>query len=133
MHSAQLWGLRTYIAPPCTLRITQCTFFCSYCFFVFPNQRIINRYPSPAVHFNNGNFLSAPDASRLHVVFAKNMQEHDLYNAFHQVAPGLQYVSRHKDKPCAFVKYSTPTSALLAMVRFVCSFFYYKLFVSSLH
>jgi len=94
------------------------------------------------------SYLPVPDASRLHIVFAKNLQEHELYNAFQQVdfsegtthltshvqvAPGLQYVSKHREKPCAFVKvrcplcihcnrthtakYTTSTSALLAMVR----------------
>jgi len=69
-------------------------------------------HPAPA-----GYFLPVPDASRLHIAFSQTLQQHELFTAFHQAAPGLQYVSRHKDKPCAFVKYSQASSALLAMVR----------------
>jgi len=64
-----------------------------------------------------GYFMPVPDASRLHIAFSQTLQQHELFTAFHQAAPGLQYVSRHKDKPCAFVKYSQASSALLAMVR----------------
>ena len=50
-------------------------------------------------------------------MFGRPLPEQDVHQAFDAAAPGLQYVSRHREKPFAFVKYSSSASAMLAMVR----------------
>jgi len=62
-------------------------------------------------------FADLPDASRLHVIFGKPLPEAEVHDAFDRAAPGLQYVSRHHNKPFAFVKYANSASAMLAMIK----------------
>lgn len=61
---------------------------------------------------------SAPlETSRLYVSFSKPLPEDALKEKFDEAAPGLEYVSRHKDKCFAFVKYSSEAAAKLAVLR----------------
>jgi hypothetical protein len=58
------------------------------------------------------------DVSRLHVTFAKPLpDENELSVAFSNAAPGLLYVSKHRGKSFAFVKYASSGAALMAMAK----------------
>jgi len=61
---------------------------------------------------------SAPlETSRLYVTFGRPLPEEALRSKFEDAAPGLEYVSKNRDKCFAFVKYSTEAGAKLAMMR----------------
>jgi len=61
---------------------------------------------------------SAPlEVSRLYVAFPRPVREEALRQAFHDAAPGLEYVSRPREKCFVFVKYSSEAAAKLALLR----------------
>ena len=75
-------------------------------------------HPHPLAQQHQPTMSDFPaDATRLHVSFGKPLPERDVSLAFESAAPGLVYVSRHRDRTFAFVKYASPGSAMLAMAR----------------
>jgi hypothetical protein len=74
--------------------------------------------PAPAGSGAYGGAQTAPlETSRLYVTFPRQLPEEELRQRFNEAAPGLEYVSRPRDKLFVFVKYTSEAAARLALLR----------------